>query len=66
LCRLETVSEETPHHRLSWLALLLFVLGCALAVLWMVVEVKQTQRHKSFMYPPATNSAVTNPATTNR
>jgi len=53
------MSDETPNYRWSWLVLLLFVLGSALAVIWMLAEVKRTQRQRSFMYPATTNSVTT-------
>ena len=59
LCHLETVSDETPTYRWPWLVLLLFIFGAALAGLWMLAEVKRTQRQRNFMYPPVTNMVTT-------
>ena len=54
------MSDETPNYRWSWLVLLLFFFGAVLAVLWMIAEVKRTQRQRNFMYPPAAGTVTTN------
>lgn len=54
------MSDETPNYRWPWLVLVLFMLGALLAVLWMMAEVKRTQRIRDLNNPPP---AVT---TTNR
>ena len=51
LCHTEIVSEETPHYRWPWLLLALFILGCALAVVWMFAEVKRTERIRDLSFP---------------
>ncbi len=47
------MSDETPNYRWPWLVLVLFMLGALLAVLWMMAEVKRTQRIRDLNNPPA-------------
>ena len=51
------MSGETSNYRWPWLVLLLFIFGAALAVLWMLAEVKRTQRIRDLNNPPAAVTA---------
>jgi hypothetical protein len=54
------MNEETPQYRWPWLLLAVFLIGCVLAVLWMLAEVKRVQRIRDHSAPAP---AVTNRAT---
>lgn len=46
--------EAQPRYRWPWLLLVVFLFGCLLAVLWMLAEVKRTQRIRDLSNPPGT------------
>ena len=56
------MNDETPKYRWPWVLLLFVLLFCALAVVWMLAEVKRMQRIRDLNNPPpvarqaATNS----------
>ena len=47
------MSDDQPKYRSAWILLVLFVLGAALALVWMLAEVKRTQRIHDASYPAA-------------
>jgi hypothetical protein len=53
LCHIEAVSDEQPNFRMQWLVLLLFVFAVALAVVWMLAEVKRVKHIRELSNPPA-------------
>ena len=46
------MNGESSKYRWPWLLLVFFLLGCVLAVLWMLAEVKRTQQIRDLNNPP--------------
>jgi hypothetical protein len=46
------MDDARPKYRWPWVLLIFFLLFCALAVVWMLVEVKRTQRIRDLNSPP--------------
>ncbi|HUA37247.1 MAG TPA: hypothetical protein VMA35_02470 [Candidatus Sulfopaludibacter sp.] len=44
-------------YRWPWLVLALFLLGVALAILWMMVDVRTIERERNLGAPPLTSPA---------
>jgi hypothetical protein len=53
------MSEQTKYHG-AWVLLLFFVFGAALALVWMLAEVRRTKHIHDLSYPPAPAQVQTN------
>jgi len=52
MIQFQMMIDESPKYRWPWLLLLFFIMGCVLAVLWMLAEVKRTKQIRDLNNPP--------------
>jgi hypothetical protein len=50
-------NEKPRRYKWPWFVLAAFLLGVALAVLWMIFDVQTIEQERNLNTPPATNSA---------
>jgi hypothetical protein len=52
-------NEKLPRHRYQWpwLVLVAFLLGVALAILWMSFEVRKVEQERNVNVPPPASGA---------
>ncbi|MGA9779221.1 MAG: hypothetical protein ACLPRE_06960 [Limisphaerales bacterium] len=51
------LDEKPRRYKWPWFVLAAFLLGVALAVLWMIFDVQTIEQERNLNTPPATNSA---------
>jgi len=49
--------EKPRRYQWPWVVLALFLLGVALAILWMMADVRTIEQERNLNPPPPTNSA---------
>ncbi len=55
--KMNELDEKPRRYKWPWFVLAAFLLGVALAVLWMIFDVQTIEQERNLNTPPATNSA---------